>query len=124
MAITSGLPRAFSCKLLWTRLCGGCIQLRREICIKHTKKIVPPGFKQASLYPRNTNHHVTRRFSSAVACSVHKLSSRGAFKIEGKDASNFLQGLITSNMEWVEVPRSAMYAMMLNPQVSKLGTVS
>ncbi|XP_064618390.1 putative transferase CAF17 homolog, mitochondrial [Liolophura sinensis] len=116
MAMTLGIPRVFLSRYRLTRLCGAYIQLRRQLCMKHTTKNIPPGLQQVLLYPRNTNHVLTRRFNSAVACSVHKLLSRGAFKVEGKDSSDFLQGLITSNMKWVEVPRSAMYAMMLNAQ--------
>ncbi|KAM4605152.1 putative transferase CAF17 homolog, mitochondrial [Polymixia lowei] len=69
------------------------------------------GWIHINKYSQQSSHNEPGRYT------CYNLPHRTLLKIEGKDTSPFLQGIITNDMELFEVPeRRAMYSHMLNVQ--------
>ena len=102
-------------------------------CLSNSIGILLRNFHRTNLYPTVASpdlkwtkikhmHNMQRRLmSSTFTCASkftsHQLKHRGVVRVAGKDAAEFLQGLITNDMDCLSKKCSSIYAMMLNVQV-------
>lgn len=67
-----------------------------------------------------TRHFVHSQAHSKHSCASFHLAWRGVVRVSGRDAVDFLQGLVTNDLTQLCMNQSgAMYSMMLNIQVLK-----
>lgn len=82
------------------------LQMSNRLWLKHFSDYT---FHLRSRISRNV--YITTKNKSAV---VECLNSRGILRVSGKEASFFLQGLITNDMRHLEEGAQSMYTMFLN----------
>lgn len=114
--------RSFPRKMNCTNLCL-CLRTYRKHLTQSVLDFRP--LCDSSLLINNTklftkyilrkSFHSTKRWDSQTWCH---LKSRGVIQLSGKDAPEFLQGLVTNDVRLLtETSPSIQYCMMLNVQV-------
>jgi len=97
------LPAFRDCR--WMTFHGHCIY-------RYSTKVAP------CVSCRHLHSMIRHSHNSAAQISCQKLDHRSLVRVCGADVLGFLQGLVTNDVQLLETDGSAMYAMMLNVQVS------